>query len=60
MSATISALDAGFALSVTGAAMLGAAILGPLGAGLALFVAAGYFVASAIVADRRAVPESPK
>jgi hypothetical protein len=49
------ALDVAFTLSVTGAAMLGATIFGPVGAGLALFVAAGYFVASAVIADRRAV-----
>jgi hypothetical protein len=49
------ALDVAFTLSVTGAAMFGAAFLGPVGAGLALFVAAGYFVASAVIADRRAV-----
>ncbi len=49
----VSALDAAFVLSVTGAAMFGAAWLGPIGAGLALFVAAGYFIAAAVIADRR-------
>ncbi len=48
------ALDAGYALSVAAAAMLGS-LLGPLGAGFgALIVAAGFFVASAWIADHRA------
>lgn len=41
----VSALDAAFALSVTGAAMIYAP--------LALVVAAAYFIASAVIADRR-------
>ncbi len=54
--AVASALDASYALSVAAAAMLGS-VLGPLGAGFgALIVAAGYFVASAWIADHRAVP----
>lgn len=41
----VSVLDAAFVLSVTGAAMIWAP--------LALFVGAGYFLASAYIADRR-------
>ncbi len=44
----VSVLDAAFALSVTGAAMIWA----PLG----LIVAAAYFVASAYITDRRTPP----
>ena len=47
----VSVLDAAFALSVAGVAALTG---NPLGAGLALLVAAAYFVASAVIADRRA------
>lgn len=46
----VSVLDAAFALSVTGAAF----VWPPL----ALFVAAGYFIASAVIADRRTPPEA--
>lgn len=42
----VSILDAGFALAVTGAAMIWAP--------LALFVAAAFFVTSAYIADKRA------
>lgn len=48
----VSVLDAAFALSVTGAAM----IYPPL----ALLVAAAYFALSAYLADRRAQPTEPK
>jgi hypothetical protein len=47
----VSVLDAAYALSVAGAAMLWPP--------LALVVAAGYFVASAWIADHRA-PEAAK
>ena len=46
----VSVLDAAFALSVTGAAML----FPPL----ALVVAAGWFALSAFLADRRTPPEA--
>lgn len=48
----VSVLDAAFVLSVTGAAMIWAP--------LALIVGAAYFVASAVIADRRAAPEVAK
>ena len=46
----VAPLDAAFVLSVTGAAM----IFPPL----ALFVAAAYFIASAIIEDRRMPPKA--
>lgn len=52
----VSILDAAFVLSVAGiAALTGNAI----GAGLSMLVAAGYFVASSFIADRRAAPTEP-
>lgn len=48
----VSVLDAAFALSVTGAALIWAP--------LALVVAAGYFVASAVLAYRNAAPAEPE
>ncbi len=46
----VSVLDAAFALSVAGiAALTGNAI----GAGLSMLVAAGYFLAAAVIEDRR-------
>jgi hypothetical protein len=49
----VSVLDVAFVLSVAGVAALTG---NSLGAGLALIVAATYFIATAILADRRSEP----
>lgn len=54
---SVSVLDAAFVLSVSGVS----AITGnALGAGLSMIVGAAYFLASAIIADRRAAPPEAK